>query len=593
MKPGKEKKISIRKHLPLSVRVHYDTVRNFSPMKLFGVGVMALVAVFGVLLVSQAIGPNSGAVSASASGRYSAISNFRRTSSTGQKAVFNVGPKAGYTLRQVKTAAYSNTYSQCKMSHTDSRFSEVESLKLNSGSLYTASTDVIASGYKTLCVAVVVSANPGPEGLVGSGGTFADMYAFAIVSNTGNTSDAAVTVTDFKEDARGNTAAFRVRVSSGGVLYAVKFATYSDGKHACNESFDRHYGTFANKLPSVEQNRTGRTHSVQFASKPTHKRLCVKVEYKTSSSARYKAYRYFAFTINSSSADTDVNVAKPVVQVDKSGNTYTAKNTAANVAVDRWKYVIRSDSRCDGGSDIWGKSPSGNLIPVKYGSNSFAPANNEEVRKYNGKYVCFNAASLKDENGKEHWGQGGRKLSLAKVSEPEDPGTTARVESKPAPVLKVTKDGNTYTVSNTNDKVKVHRYKYVIRNDGTCDRTVFTDGGKDAGNLIKPQYTDSFSPGNNEEVRKYNGKYICFDAVATNGAWAKKKAGDKLVLDSVQEDAGAEEPVAAPQETTRTPDTGIFDDGNSAGQLIGYVLIAAAVLGTARILVVKKYKKIG
>ena len=56
-KPGK--KVSVRKHLPLSVRVHYDTVRNFSAAKLAGLGVMAAMAVFGVFLSTQIASPQS------------------------------------------------------------------------------------------------------------------------------------------------------------------------------------------------------------------------------------------------------------------------------------------------------------------------------------------------------------------------------------------------------------------------------------------------------------------------------------------------------------------------------------------------------
>ena len=53
------KKVSVRKHLPLSVRVHYDTVRNFSAAKLAGLGVMAAMAVFGVFLSTQIASPQS------------------------------------------------------------------------------------------------------------------------------------------------------------------------------------------------------------------------------------------------------------------------------------------------------------------------------------------------------------------------------------------------------------------------------------------------------------------------------------------------------------------------------------------------------
>ena len=48
-----------------------------------------------------------------------------------------------------------------------------------------------------------------------------------------------------------------------------------------------------------------------------------------------------------------------------------------------------------------------------------------------------------------------------------------------------------------------------------------------------------------------------------------------------------------PEEATAIADTGILDDENSWSQLGGYILIAGAALGAARILVVKKYKQIG
>ena len=55
------KRISIRKHLPLAVRVHYDAVRNWSPVKLAGLGAMAMIAGFGVLLAAQIVSPQSSA----------------------------------------------------------------------------------------------------------------------------------------------------------------------------------------------------------------------------------------------------------------------------------------------------------------------------------------------------------------------------------------------------------------------------------------------------------------------------------------------------------------------------------------------------
>ena len=47
-----------------------------------------------------------------------------------------------------------------------------------------------------------------------------------------------------------------------------------------------------------------------------------------------------------------------------------------------------------------------------------------------------------------------------------------------------------------------------------------------------------------------------------------------------------------PDQTEVLSDTGAFDDASNTSRLIGYVLIAAAVLGVARIVIVKKYSQV-
>ena len=59
----KAKRISIRRYLPIGVRVHYDVVRNFAPIKLVGLSVMVMIAVFGILLATQTVSPQSEASS--------------------------------------------------------------------------------------------------------------------------------------------------------------------------------------------------------------------------------------------------------------------------------------------------------------------------------------------------------------------------------------------------------------------------------------------------------------------------------------------------------------------------------------------------
>ena len=604
MKSSKNRKISIRKHLPLSVRVHYDMVRNFSPMKLFGIGVMALVAVFGVLLVSQAINPTSSADTIIQHGKYSSITGFSYSST---RAYFNIVPKDNLTIVEMKYYAYSVKDYNCPESHLD-RYENLttndSATARNTGFTYGTPADV-NENKKVLCVMTAVR-RPNARGNQGGSASFLrDFFRYEI--NRETSSSSSQRQTDSSSSQSANPAVVNPRIIIRQVSDELGL------RLEATANVDVFRSTWQNTAIKLTQRcdaalwgsldssdiSSGQIFTVPTEGRPTQHVACFRVQRNTG----FATYIYGQLPVagstptaleNEEIAETSTFAHRPVIRVTKNGNTYSAVNTNTNASIYKWKYVIRTNSTCDSSVFTNGGSDSANLIRPQYNSRIFTPANNDEVNKYNGKYICFDALSTTGLWAKE---KAGARLSLVAVDEPEeDPDVTtaqqAEATSKPGPELEVTKDGNTYTVSNTNTEVTIHRYKYVIRTNSTCDSSVFTNGGSDSGNLIKPQYTDTFTPANNEEVDKYNGKYICFDAVATNDVWAKKKVSVKLSLTAVEE--VAEEPEETePEETTQLADTGIFDDGESAGQLLGYVLIAAAVLGTARILVVKKYKKIG
>ena len=68
--------------------------------------------------------------------------------------------------------------------------------------------------------------------------------------------------------------------------------------------------------------------------------------------------------------------------------------------------------------------------------------------------------------------------------------------------------------------VEVERWKYTIRDDDTCNGSIFTNGGRDAGNLIDVVYnSNSYTPADKEEVAEFNDKYICFNALLSDGSW--------------------------------------------------------------------------
>ena len=93
--------------------------------------------------------------------------------------------------------------------------------------------------------------------------------------------------------------------------------------------------------------------------------------------------------------------------VTKVDNTYTAQVSTAPArqnAVEAWGYVIRANSECS--SDVFTEIPegyNGNLTEVVYGSNTYTPANQAEIDKFDGSYICF-LATYEDEDLTESLG---------------------------------------------------------------------------------------------------------------------------------------------------------------------------------------------
>ena len=90
------------------------------------------------------------------------------------------------------------------------------------------------------------------------------------------------------------------------------------------------------------------------------------------------------------------------------------------------------------------------------------------------------------------------------------------------------------------------RWKYVIRDDGACDSSVFTDGGRGAGNYTAVVYkrwlADDgivYDPADAAEAAEHDGKYVCFQIKELNGGWVS--IGTRLDLGINQESTGPPE----------------------------------------------------
>ena len=93
---------------------------------------------------------------------------------------------------------------------------------------------------------------------------------------------------------------------------------------------------------------------------------------------------------------------------------------------------------------------------------------------------------------------------------------------KPTTGIWVKQDLNTYTgkvVADDTDTI-IERWKYTIRDDDTCEPSIFENGGQDAGNSIDVVYgSNSYTPADKNVIDQYDGQYICFAGVDVDGSW--------------------------------------------------------------------------
>ncbi|MYB40422.1 hypothetical protein F4X86_04120 [Candidatus Saccharibacteria bacterium] len=78
----------------------------------------------------------------------------------------------------------------------------------------------------------------------------------------------------------------------------------------------------------------------------------------------------------------------------------------------------------------------------------------------------------------------------------------------------------------TSTHVTAERWKYVIRNDATCDGSIWSLEGRQ-GNYSEIVYgSNVYTPASKGEIAEHDGKYICFNALLTNGEW--EQVGTRL-----------------------------------------------------------------
>ena len=65
----------------------------------------------------------------------------------------------------------------------------------------------------------------------------------------------------------------------------------------------------------------------------------------------------------------------------------------------------------------------------------------------------------------------------------------------------------------------VERWKWVIRGDDTCNGSIFTNDGEGQGNLSDVVYYSNVFDPTEQQIVEYDGQYICFSALLSDGSW--------------------------------------------------------------------------
>ena len=182
---------------------------------------------------------------------------------------------------------------------------------------------------------------------------------------------------------------------------------------------------------------------------------------------------------------------------------YFAQTAPGDYETEKWRYVIRADETCDGSVfENGGQDVAGNLTEVVYDSSVYQP-DVAGADLYHQKYVCFTVLA------EGSWLHGGSQIT---------------VEDQDFLRIEWFLNGNyvAYIDSGLTNK-EVQRWKYVTRDDETCNGAIFADNGQGAGNYSEIVYnSDTYTPPTDSDGEAvYNGNYVCFNALLSDASWAQ------------------------------------------------------------------------
>ena len=280
-------------------------------------------------------------------------------------------------------------------------------------------------------------------------------------------------------------------------------------------------------------------------------------------------YGYKSTVINVTVAVPDA----PSIIITSDNREYRA--SSSGIVTSSWQHVIKSSSACADERDFASSPRSGSSYTVAESAGT----------DQNGQYVCFRV------RGTGTNGIYGYKSTVINVT----------VAVPDAPSIIITSDNREYRASSSG--IVTSSWQHVIKSSSACaDERDFASSPRSGSS-----YTVAESAGTDQ-----NGQYVCFRVrgTGTNGIYGYKStvinvtvAEDQQTDEDNREDttetglrvddtalAGGKQDAAPDVEEIATAGDG---EERNWSQLAGYLLVAGAVIGIARVLIIKKYKQMG
>ena len=552
---------SLRRYLPLTVRVHYDVVRNWRKAKVWGLGTMMLVAVFGVLLATQSIAPASSAIGGNV---------LPRLRVTQAGAMILAKPRAeGVTLSN-----YQYTFINSSTACNSSQFRLLHPLGVVSyshGSSHRlTSNDRV--GQKACFRAQ-------------SQGTQYWGYASRIVQRF--TSPPRIKVKQNQKLVVATATAIDNEVVTGWQRVILQ-----SNKSCTSNRFQSRAVKAGNTIVLTNNILVGQ-------------KACFRARYTTDANS----WGYGSYIIKR--ADFSDTTA-PSLQVNQNNRVITA--SAGRVAVKNWQNItISARAVC---KNAFSSATTANSEALNYKTGSaIVLKNNNAV----GRKACFRAQG----STSNLWGYTSLIIkradfvkpvvlveqndALISASSPDDiQVSTWRFIIIPSSVscfnslfthgnnVKFTGAGKSYTL--LSDRYKGDKICFRVRTNvslvwGLGEKIIESKSSQGTPGATPATSSDS-TPASSVNTDSSNGSASTDSAATTNeesGAantttQETATSEDEVVLDEAEtsQDAGKIEEVT---------DTGFADEGLNLPQLAGFILIAGAILGTARILLIKHHHK--